>query len=211
MSVFAQGPSGGLLSPLRRGIVHENPVFCQVLGICSALAVTNSLDKALVMSAALGFVAAVSCLLVSLLRGLTPHRVRMITQVIIIATVVTVVELFLKAYYFSMSRRLGAYVGLIVTNCIIMGRCEVFASRNRPIAAAVDGLGNAAGYALVLCAIALVREPLGAGTLLGTHVMPDMYLNNRLMAGAPGAFLAMGVLAWVFRAIYPIEEPAGGR
>ena len=211
MSGFAQGSSGGPLSPLRRGIVHDNPVFCQVLGICSALAVTNSLDKALVMCAALGFVAAASCLLVSLLRQLTPHRVRMITQVIIIATVVTMVELFLKAYYFSMSRRLGAYVGLIVTNCIIMGRCEAFASRNRPIAAAVDGLSNAAGYAMVLCAIALVREPLGAGPLLGEPIMPEGSLNNRLMAGAPGAFLAMGVLAWVFRAIHPVEQTAGNR
>jgi Na+-transporting NADH:ubiquinone oxidoreductase subunit D len=169
------------------------------------------MDTTLVMCGALVFVASLSCLAVSLLRSLTPHRARMITYMLVIATLVIVVDQYLKARHFELSRALGPYVGLIITNCIIMGRCEAYASRNPPFRALLDGMGNALGYGLVLCAIALVREPLGSGTLLGRRVMPEAYDPCQLMALAPGAFLAMGVLVWVVRWRWPVEEPGRTR
>ena len=190
----------------KMGIWKENPIFCQILGICSALAVTNRLENAIVMSAALMFVLIGSNLLVSLLRSYIPRRTRMIVQVAIIATFVIVVDQALKAFYFSMSKSLGPYVGLIITNCIVMGRAEAFAMQNRPWASLLDAIGNGLGYAFVLCAIAVFREPLGSGTLLGFRVMPAGYINNQVMVLAPGAFLMLGVLIWVLRTISPVDE-----
>ncbi len=196
---------------LRRGILRENPILCQVLGVCSALAVTNRMDTTLVMSAALLFVACLSSFAVSIIRSWTPRRVRLITYMIVIATLVIVVDQYLKADFPKLSKALGPYVGLIITNCIVMGRCEVYASGNPPLRAVLDAAGNAAGYALVLCAIALVREPLGSGTLMGFRVMPAAYDPCQLMALAPGAFLAMGVLVWIVKARWPAEEPGPPR
>jgi Na+-transporting NADH:ubiquinone oxidoreductase subunit D len=133
----------------------------------------------------------------------------MITYMLVIATLVIIVDQYLKANRFTLSRAMGPYVGLIITNCIVMGRCEVFSSRNGPLAAALDGMANAVGYGLVLCAVALVREPLGSGTLLGWRVMPKAFDPCQLMALAPGAFLAMGCLVWIVRARWPAEEGAG--
>ena len=203
----ALGPG---VAPLKRGALGENPLLVQVLGVCSALAVTSRMDMTLVMCASLAFVAAFSCLAISLLRNFIPRRVRMITFMVVISTFVIVVDQYLKAYHFRLSGDLGPYVGLIITNCIIMGRCEAYASRNPPLAAVADGVGNALGYGLVLCAIALVREPLGFGTLLGFTVMPAVYNPCRLMSLAPGAFLAMGCLVWIVRAKYPAEDGLEG-
>ncbi len=156
-----------LIKPVSNGIGSENPVLCHALGVCSALAVTGFVSTTLVMGGALLFVASMSTLAVSLLRNVIPHRVRLIAQMLIISMLVILVHLFLKAYFYDMSRALGPYVGLIITNCLILGRCESYAVRNTPVMSFLDGLGSAIGYALVLLVISLIREPLGNGTLLG--------------------------------------------
>lgn len=198
------------LTPLKRGITSGNPIVYHALGVCSALAVTNRLDKTLVMSASLIFVATLSCLAVSLLRHRTPRRVRMIAQMLIIATLVILVDLYLKSHWISMRNALGPYVELIITNCLIMGRCEACASRSGPVKSALDGMGAGIGYSLVLCAIALLREPAGSGTLLGYPVFGEAFEPVRLLAFAPGAFLGMGIVVWVVRGIWPelTEEAA---
>jgi Na+-transporting NADH:ubiquinone oxidoreductase subunit D len=203
---------GATLAPLKKGIGAENPVLIQVLGVCSALAVTSRVDTTLVMCASLLFVGFCSCLAISLLRTVTPRRVRMITYMLVISTFVIVADQYLKAAHFELSKALGPYVGLIITNCILMGRCEAYASRNPPIASALDGAGNGLGYGLVLLAISLVREPLGSGTLLGWEIgagdfrlIPAGY-ECQLMGMAPGAFFAMAVLVWVVRSKWPAAE-----
>ncbi len=201
------GAPEGMLAPLRRGVGAGNPIVYQSLGICSALAVTNELDKTLVMCASLTFVATLSCLLISLLRHWTPHRVRMIAQMLVIATLVIVVDLYLRSHWLHMRNALGPYLELIITNCLIMGRCEAYASRQTPLKAALDGLGAALGYSVVLCAIAVIREPIGSGTLLGRPVLPQAIPPARMVAMAPGAFVAMGVVVWVIRGLWPQAEP----
>jgi Na+-transporting NADH:ubiquinone oxidoreductase subunit D len=188
------------------GVYAQNPVWVQVLGICSALAVTNRLENALVMGAALVFVSTVTNVCVSILRDLIPHRIRLIAEVAIIATFVILFDLVLKAYYWPMSKQLGPYVGLIITNCIVMGRAEAFALQNRPLVSALDGAANGLGYALVLAVIATVRELLGAGTLLGRQVLSRAwYEPNQVMVLAPGAFFA---LAFLVAAIQAARKPA---
>jgi Na+-transporting NADH:ubiquinone oxidoreductase subunit D len=206
-----RAPMPPLVPTLKRGVFSDNPLLIQVLGVCSALAVTNRMDKTIAMCGALVFVAAFSCLGISLLRNLIPKRVRMITFMVVISTFVIVVDQYLKAYWFTLSKDMGPYVGLIITNCIIMGRCEIYAARNRPLPAVLDGIGNAAGYGLVLCTIALVREPLGSGTLFGYAVLPAAFEPCTLMALAPGAFFAMGVLVWIVRSKWPLAEDAQPR
>ena len=191
--------------PVKDGVTVENPVLAHALGICSALAVTGYVATTLVMDAALLFVASLSCLFVSMLRNIVPGRVRLIAQMLIVSTLVILVHLFLRAYYFDMSRDLGPYVGLIITNCLILGRCEGYAMRNPPLRSFLDGLGAASGYALVLLAISLLREPLGHGTLLGKAIMPEAFEPTMLVSAAPGAFLAMGVIVWIVRSIWPEE------
>jgi Na+-transporting NADH:ubiquinone oxidoreductase subunit D len=194
------GPCGGKgVQTLKEGVWTGNPVSIQVLGICSALAVTNRLENSLVMGAALIFVSVGTNLFVSLLRNVTPRRIRMIAEVAIIATFVIVFDQVLKAYYWEMSKQLGPYVGLIITNCIIMGRAEGFALQNRPLVSMVDGLGNGLGYAAVLGIIGFFRELLGTGELLGHEILsPSWYTPNQLMILAPGAFIALGFLIAVF-------------
>ena len=196
-----------LVKPVKDGIASQNPVLCQALGICSALAVTGYVSTTLVMGAALLFVASFSGLAISLLRKAIPHRVRLIVQMLVISTLVILVHLYLRAYWFDMSKALGPYVGLIITNCLILGRCESYAMRNSPALAFLDGLGNAAGYAIVLLTIALFREPLGHGTLLGFTVVPSAFKPAMLVASAPGAFLCMGLVVWIVRGIWPEAEP----
>jgi len=200
------GPGSDYAKPVKDGIAAQNPVLVQALGICSALAVTGLVSTTLVMGAALLFVASFSSLAVSLLRNAVPHKVRLIIQMLVISTLVILVHLYLRAYHFEMSAALGPYVGLIITNCIILGRCEGYAMRNGPVMAFLDGLGSAAGYALVLLAIAIIREPLGSGTLLGYAVTPKGFQPALFVSGPPGAFIAMGVVVWIVRAIYPEEE-----
>jgi Na+-transporting NADH:ubiquinone oxidoreductase subunit D len=194
-------------------ILVANPVTLQVLGICSALAVTTSLATAFVMSAALIFVLALSSSAVSLIRNHIPRSIRLIVQITIIASLVIVVDQVLQAYMPSMSRRLSVFVGLIVTNCIVLGRAEGFAMHNPPGASLLDAVGNGLGYALILVAIATVRELLGAGTLMGVTILPTQanggwFTPLGLMALPPSAFFLLGLLVWAVRAIRPEQaEP----
>ena len=201
MTCEPKGLCGGKgLLTLKEGAWANNPLAIQVLGICSALAVTNRLENSLVMGAALIFVCVGSNLLVSLLRKVTPYRFRMIAEVAIIATFVIVFDQFLRAFYWDMSKQLGPYVGLIITNCIVMGRAEAFALQNPPILSIVDGIANGLGYAVVLAIIGFFRELLGAGEILG-HEVPGFsswYTPNQLMILAPGAFFALGIVIGIF-------------
>jgi Na+-transporting NADH:ubiquinone oxidoreductase subunit D len=192
----------GLLT-LKEGAWTSNPLAIQVLGICSALAVTNRLENSLVMGAALIFVCVGSNLIVSILRKHTPHRIRMVAEVAIIATFVILFDQFLKAFYWDMSKQLGPYVGLIITNCIVMGRAEAFALQNPPVLSIVDGLANGFGYAVVLAIIGFFRELLGTGEIMGRTipVFSEWYTPNQLMILAPGAFFALGIVIGVFNAI----------
>ena len=195
-------------------ILITNPVTLQVLGICSALAVTTSLSTAVVMSAALIFVLTLSSGIISLIRNHVPRSIRLIVQITIIASLVIVVDQALQAYMFSMSKRLSVFVGLIVTNCIVLGRAESFAMKNPPGASLLDGLGNGLGYALILIAIGAVRELLGAGTLMGFTILPvaadgGWFTPLGLMSLPPSAFFLLGLLVWVIRSIRPEQaEPA---
>ena len=192
---------------LRDGIVKNNPISIQILGICSALAVTNRLENSLVMAVALMVVCALSNLFVSILRNVTPRRIRMIAEMAIISTFVILFDLFLKAYYFEMSKQLGPYVGLIITNCIVMGRAEAFALKNKPVPSFVDGIANGIGYGIVLVFIAFIRELLGTGAIFGATVLPAVYYRpNQLMILAPGAFFVLGVLIAVFNCFSPPVE-----
>ena len=178
------------------GIWEENPVVIQVLGICSALAVTNRMTNSLVMGLGLVFVTAFSELTVSLIRKYTPKHIRMMVQVLIISAFVIIVDIFLKAYLPAVSKALGPYVGLIITNCIIMGRCEVFAQKNRPGIAFMDGIFNGLGYTAVLLSVAFVRELLGFGTLFGMPVLGADWMNWVIMIMPPGAFFMLALVVW---------------
>ena len=186
------------------GLWRDNPIFRQVLGICSTLAVTNVVLNTAVMCTSLTLVTALSCMTVSLLRQWTPKNIRMMVQTLIIAFYVIIVDLILKAYWPEMSRNLGPYVGLIITNCIIMGRCEAFAGSNRPGPSFIDGFFSGLGYSLVLVAISVVRELLGMGTILG-FAMP--YFSGEhwdkwvIMVMPPGAFFTLACMIWLCRSI----------
>lgn len=205
-----QGLCGGKgIATLKAGVWTSNPLAIQVLGICSALAVTNKLSNSLVMGVALMFVCVGSNLFVSLLRNLIPHRIRMIAEVAIIATFVILFDQFLKAYYWEMSKQLGPYVGLIITNCIVMGRAEAFALQNPPLVSVVDGLANGIGYAFALAIIGFLRELFGSGqvALLGQTIhLGSWYTPNQLMILAPGAFFVFGILIALFNVIKGSEE-----
>jgi Na+-transporting NADH:ubiquinone oxidoreductase subunit D len=195
---------------LAEGIWKNNPISIQIIGICSALAVTNRFENALVMGAALVLVTALSNLFVSLLRTVTPRRVRMIAEMAIIATFVIILDQFLKAFYWDMSKQLGPYVGLIITNCILMGRAEAFALQNPPLLSVVDGAANGLGYAAVLAIIGFTRELAGSGRigllekLFGHTIdLSAWYEPNQLMVLAPGAFFALGFLIAIAAAVKP--------
>lgn len=193
------------------GLWKDNPVLRQVLGICSTLAVTNLMVNTLVMDAGLIFTVCLSSLTVSLLRNYTPMRIRMMVQTLIIASYVIIVDIMIKAYLPDISEALGPYVALIITNCIIMGRCEAFARNNPPLASFLDGLGMSLGYSLVLIAVAFIREPLGFGTLLGIRVVPEGFVHWTIMIMAPGAFFTLGILAWITRYFIPLTKKGEGR
>jgi Na+-transporting NADH:ubiquinone oxidoreductase subunit D len=194
-------------------ILVANPVTLHVLGICSALAVTSSLSTSVVMSAALIFVLTLSNGIVSLIRNHIPRSIRLIVQITIIAALVIVVDQVLQATMFSMSKRLSVFVGLIITNCIVLSRAESFAMKNPPVASLLDGLGNGAGYALILVAIGTVRELLGAGTLMGVAILPTTadggwFTPLGLMALPPSAFFLLGLLVWIVRTVRPEQADA---
>ena len=189
------------IATLKDGAWTSNPLAIQILGICSALAVTSRLENSIVMGVALIFVCVFSNLFVSLLRNRTPHRIRMIAEVAIIATFVILFDQFLRAFYWEMSKQLGPYVALIITNCIVMGRAEAFALQNPPILSMVDGFANGLGYAIVLGVIGFFRELFGSGEVLGYQILSDSwYTPNQLMILAPGAFFALGIVIAVFNA-----------
>ncbi|MCK8059813.1 MULTISPECIES: NADH:ubiquinone reductase (Na(+)-transporting) subunit D [unclassified Fusibacter] len=191
---------------IHMGLIKDNPVFRQILGICSALAVTNLMMNSLIMGIGLMFVTAFSSLTVSLIRQFTPKHIRMMVQTLIIAAYVIIVDIILKAYMPEMSKALGPYVGLIITNCIIMGRAESFAQNNTPIISFVDGLAMGGGYAAVLLAIATVRELLGFGSLFGINILGDAWVNWTLMIMPPGAFFMLGIVIWISKNVFPDVE-----
>ncbi len=189
-------------------VLDNNPIGVQVLGICSALAVTTRLDKALVMAIAVTIVTAFANLAVSLVRNHTPGSIRIIVQLTIIASLVIVVDQFLKAYLFELSLELSVFIGLIITNCIVMGRAEGYAMANPPWLSMLDGIGNGLGYGLVLILVALARELFGAGRVFGAQVLPlvqdgGWYEPNGLMLLAPSALFIVALLIWALRTWKP--------
>ena len=187
---------------LTKGIWKENPVAYQVLGICSALAVTVKMSTALVMSIALTTVAAFSGMIISLLRKQIPSNIRIIAELAVIASLVIVTDQILKAFFYDISKQLSIFVGLIITNCIVLGRAEAFALANKPLESFVDGIANGLGYSLILICVAFLRELLGSGKILGFSVIPQFvyeagYQNMGLMVLAPGAFFIIGLLVWL--------------
>lgn len=182
----------------------SNPITVQVLGICSALAVTVQLKAAFVMAISVIIVTSVSNAVISLLRETIPPRIRIIVQLTVIATMVIIVDQILKAYAYDVSKQLSVFVGLIITNCIIMGRLEAFAMGNKPWPSFLDGIGNATGYGIILIIVAFFRELLGSGTLWGYQVVPDSfykagYVNNGLMVLPPMALITIGIIVWIQR------------
>ena len=189
-------------------IVGNNPIAVQVLGICSALAVTTRMDKAIVMGIGVMLVTAFANLAVSLVRNYTPNSIRIIVQLAIIASLVIMVDQFLRAYLYELSLELSVFVGLIITNCIVMGRAEGFAMQNPPWLSFLDGIGNGLGYALVLLLVAFIRELSGAGKVLGYTVLPlvqdgGWYVGNGLMLLAPSALFIVALLIWLLRTLKP--------
>lgn len=200
MSLLSSKERKILLGPLS----SDNPIVVQVLGICSALAVTVKLEPAVVMSLSVTIVLAFANVLISLLRNTIPSRIRIIVQLVIVAALVIVVDQVLKAYAYDVSKQLSVFVGLIITNCIIMGRLEAFALANKPWLSLLDGIGNGMGYGLILIIVAFFRELLGSGTLWGFQVIPDAfyklgYENNGLMILPPMALFIVGLIIWVHR------------
>ncbi len=194
-----------LLTP----IFDSNPITLHVLGICSALAVTSKLETSVAMAFSVTFVLALSNAAISLIRHYIPSSIRIIVQMTIIASLVIIVDQILKAYAFGASKQLSVFVGLIITNCIVMGRAEAFAMKNPPLLSALDGIGNALGYSLILLVVGFIRELFGAGKLWGIEVMPSWYQTNGLLLLPPSAFFLIGILIWVLRTWKPEQVEHG--
>lgn len=197
---------GVLFDPL----FNNNPIALQVLGICSALAVTTKLETALVMSIALTVVTAFSNLAISLIRNYIPNSIRIIVQLTVIASLVIVTDQILKAFVFEVSKQLSVFVGLIITNCIVMGRAEAYAMANKPGMSFLDGIGNGLGYSMVLLGIGFFRELLGSGKLFGIEIFQTVndggwYYTNGLMLMPPSAFFLIGIMIWVLRTVKPAQ------
>ncbi|MCW8328101.1 NADH:ubiquinone reductase (Na(+)-transporting) subunit D [Photobacterium sp. SDRW27] len=193
--------------------IDNNPIALQILGVCSALAVTTKLETAFVMTLAVTFVCAFSNLFVSLIRHHIPNSVRIIVQMAIIASLVIVVDQVLKAFVYDISKQLSVFVGLIITNCIVMGRAEAYAMKSAPLPSLVDGLGNGLGYGFVLITVGFFRELLGAGKLFGVQVLPlisegGWYQPNGMMLLAPSAFFLIGFMIWAIRIVRPEQVEA---
>ncbi len=207
MSLFSKKNMVFVKDPL----MDNNPISTQVLGICSALAVTVQLQTAIVMSIAVIAVLSISNVMISLVRNKVPSNIRIIVELAIIATLVILVDQILKAYLYDISKQLSVFVGLIITNCIVLGRAEAFALQNKPWPSFLDGVGNGLGYSVILIAVAFGREILGSGTLFGFQLVPDAayaagYQNMGLMVLAPGAFILLGLIIWVQRTITGVSE-----
>ncbi|CDF21629.1 nADH:ubiquinone oxidoreductase Na(+)-translocating D subunit [Prevotella sp. CAG:617] len=189
----------------------NNPIISQVLGICSALAVTSQLEPAIVMGLSVTVITAFSNVIISLIRKTIPNRIRIIVQLVVVAALVTIVSMILKAFAYDVSVQLSVYVGLIITNCILMGRLEAFAMQNGPWESFLDGIGNGLGYAWILVVVGFIRELLGAGTILGIQIVPQSfydlgYMNNGMMTMPAMALIMLGCVIWVHRVINKEEN-----
>ena len=198
--LFSNKQKTALFGPLSK----DNPVVIQMLGICSALAVTAKLEPAIVMALSVTVIVAFANVIISLIRSTIPSRIRIIVQLVVVAALVTVVSEFLKAYAYDVSKQLSVFVGLIITNCILMGRLEAFALANNPWDSFLDGIGNGLGYGIILITVGFFRELLGSGTLLGFRAIPEKmyeigYVNNGLMILPPMALIVVAVIIWVHR------------
>ena len=191
-------------------LVDNNPITLQVLGICSALAVTSSMQVALVMTIAVTFVTAFASMFISIIRNHIPGSIRIIVQMVIIASLVILVDQILKAYAFEISKTLSVFVGLIITNCIVMGRAEAFAMKNPPLDSFIDGVGNGLGYGLILMLVGFIRELFGSGSLFGVTIFETVnnggwYVPNGMLLLPPSAFFIIGLIIWAFRAWKPAQ------
>ena len=200
MAILNKKNKAALFNPLSK----DNPVIVQVLGICSCLAVTAKLEPAIVMGISVTAVTAFSNVIISLIRNTIPNSIRIIVQLVVVAALVIIVDQFLNAYNYEVSKQLSVFIGLIITNCILMGRLEAFALSNKPWPAFLDGVGNGIGYAIILIIVAAVRELLGSGTLLGCQIIPQAlydagYQNNGLMILPPMALITVACIIWVHR------------
>ncbi len=207
MSILSKKSKLALTDP----IISNNPISVQILGICSALAVTVKIETAIVMTLAVIFVLSMSNTIIASLRKFIPARVRIIVMLTVIASLVILTDQILKTYLYDISKQLSVFVGLIITNCIVMGRAEAFAMQNTPGKAFLDGLGNALGYGAYLIGVAIFRELLGSGTLLNIQIIPQSfydagYLNGGLFVLSPGAFIILGLIIWFQRSITKYEE-----
>ncbi len=199
---------------LTEPVFDNNPIVLQVLGICSALAVTTKLETALIMCLALTAVTAFANLFISMIRKVIPSNIRIIVQMTIIASLVIVVDQLLKAYAFDVAKQLSVFVGLIITNCIVMGRAEAFAMKNPPWPSLMDGIGNGLGYSMILIVVAVIRELFGSGSLLGVQILPlvtegGWYTPMGLLLLPPSAFFIIGLFIWILRTVKPaqVEKP----
>ena len=207
MALFSKQNKEAFIKPLN----GDNPVLVQVLGICSALAVTSQLKPAIVRGLAVTIITAFSNVIISIIRNTIPQRIRIIVQLVVVAALVTIVSQVLKAFAYDVSVQLSVYVGLIITNCILMGRLEAFAMMNKPWPSFLDGVGNGLGYALILVIVGAVRELLGRGSLLGFQIIPEGaydfgYVNNGMMTMPAMALILVGCVIWVHRAYIYKEE-----
>ncbi|MBL7047310.1 MAG: NADH:ubiquinone reductase (Na(+)-transporting) subunit D [Candidatus Marinimicrobia bacterium] len=196
---------------LKDPLISNNPIGTQILGICSALAITVKMDTAIVMTLAVIFVLSLSNTIISFLRKFIPTRVRIIVMLTVIASLVIITDQVLQAYMYDISRQLSVFVGLIITNCIVLGRAEAFAMQNSPGKAFLDGVGNALGYGIILIVVSFFRELLGSGSILGFQIIPDAayaagYSNIGLLVLSPGAFIILGLIVWIQRTISKVEE-----
>ncbi len=207
MALFSKQNKEAFIKPLN----GDNPILVQVLGICSSLAVTSQLKPAIVMGLAVTIITAFSNVIISIIRNTIPQRIRIIVQLVVVAALVTIVSQVLKAFAYDVSVQLSVYVGLIITNCILMGRLEAFAMMNKPWPSFLDGVGNGLGYALILVIVGAVREFLGRGSLLGFQLIPEGaynfgYVNNGMMTMPAMALILVGCVIWVHRAYIYKEE-----
>jgi Na+-transporting NADH:ubiquinone oxidoreductase subunit D len=192
-------------------IMKNNPIALQVLGICSALAVTSQLKQVMIMGAAVAVVTGVSSAMFSAIRNYTPNSIRIIVQMTVAASAVIIADQFLKAYFFDISKQMSVYIGLIITNCIVMGRMEGFAIKNKPWASFLDGIGNGIGYSFMLIAVGVVRELFGSGKLFGISILPlttegGWYQSNGLLLLPPSAFFIIGCMIWLIRTLRPDQQ-----
>ncbi|MGN1374956.1 MAG: NADH:ubiquinone reductase (Na(+)-transporting) subunit D [Prevotella sp.] len=201
--IFSKENKTVFMTPLN----EDHPILIQVLGICSALAVTSQLKPAIVMGLAVTVITAFSNVIISILRNTIPNRIRIIVQLVVVAALVTIVSQILKAFAYDISVQLSVYVGLIITNCILMGRLEAFAMKNTPLPSLIDGIANGLGYAMILVIVGAVRELLGRGTLLGLQIIPQSlydagYINNGMMTMPAMALILVGCVIWIHRAYF---------